>query len=288
MTKRQWKIIEALNWASSFLNSKTKAPELLLAHLLRIDRAQLLLRLRDACPVDVFERFQLLIARHKQGVPVQYLIGEEHFYGRAFYVNESVLIPRPETEELVLLMQKKINARYQEMETLIGCDIGTGSGIIAITLTLELPYLNMTAIDISKEALNVAKANAQRLRAYNIEFIHGDLLAPVISKNRRYDIIVSNPPYIESGVIPTLDATVRDYEPRIALDGGKDGYAVYRRIIRQLPQVINAKAIVGFEVGAGQSETVADLLSRQFPNAHIETTYDINQKDRIVTAEIGF
>src|SRR5690606_8682513 len=100
MSGRTWKIIEALNWASSFLETETNATELLLAHLLQVDRAQLLSKLRDDCPDDMLKRFQSLIVRHKQGVPVQYLTGEEHFYGRSFIVNEAVLIPRPETEEL--------------------------------------------------------------------------------------------------------------------------------------------------------------------------------------------
>lgn len=288
MSKRPWKIIEALNWASSFLQTETNAHELLLAHLLKVDRAHLLLKLRDECPRDVLEQFQYLVAKHKEGTPVQYLIGEEFFYGRPFYVNESVLIPRPETEELVAIIEKKIQERFRNMEKLSGCDIGTGSGCIAVTLALEIPELHMTAIDISKKALTVAQKNAERFKVNNIEFVHGDLLEPVIAKAKRYHILVSNPPYIESETIKTLDAIVRDYEPRLALDGGKDGLEYYRRMIEELPKVIQPQAIVGFEVGLGQSSAVMALLREQFPDAHIETTFDINQKDRIVTAEIGF
>lgn len=288
MSGRTWKIIEALNWASSFLETETNAPELLLAHLLQVDRAQLLSKLRDDCPDDMLKRFQSLIVRHKQGVPVQYLTGEEHFYGRSFIVNEAVLIPRPETEELVAKVVETIEKCFRNNEPLSGCDIGTGSGCIAITLALECPNLSMTAIDISERALSVARQNAKRLGAHRVEFVHGDLLAPVIEKNKRYHVVVSNPPYIETKTIETLDATVREFEPRLALDGGKDGLDFYRNIIAQLPNVLYPQAIVAFEVGVGQSENVTKLLQEKFPYARIETTYDINQKDRIVTAEIGF
>jgi release factor glutamine methyltransferase len=288
MSERTWKIIEALNWASSFLGTETNAPELLLAHLLSVDRTHLLLKLREDCPQDVMEQFQSLIARHKKGMPVQYLIGEEHFYGRSFAVNEAVLIPRPETEELIAKVVEKIENRFRKEESITGCDIGTGSGCIAITLALELPNLSMTAIDISEQALLLARENAKRLGADHVEFVHGDLLSPVIEKKQRYHIVVTNPPYIETEVIETLDIGVRDYEPRLALDGGKDGLDFYRRIIEALPKVLKPKAIVGFEVGAGQSDEVMMLLRQQFPDAQIETTYDINQKDRVVTAEIGF
>lgn len=288
MTNRKWKISEALFWASSFLNTKTTAPELLLAHLLRLDRTQLLSNLRETCPDEIIEQFQELMTRHKLGVPVQYLIGEEHFYGRSFLVNKSVLIPRPETEELVQLMLQKMTARFYKKQTITGCDVGTGSGVIAITLACEAKKLEMTATDISKDALQVAKQNAERLNATNVTFVHGDLLYPVISKRNRFDIIVSNPPYIETNAISKLDVNVRAHEPHLALDGGKDGYAIYRKLIRQLPEVINEQAIIGFEVGVGQSKTVAALLHEQFPDANIETTVDINGKDRIVSAEIGF
>ena len=288
MTKRKWQISEALHWASSFLNTNSNAPELLLAHLLRFDRTKLLSNLRETCPEDVMERFQEQIARHKQGVPVQYLIGEEQFYGRSFLVNEAVLIPRPETEELVQLILQKVAERFQNKQTVTGCDIGTGSGVIAITLAREEKKFEMTATDILEDALAVAKQNAKRLSAKNVAFLRGDLLQPVISQRKRFDVIVSNPPYIESDMISKLDVNVRAHEPHLALDGGKDGYDIYRRLIGQLPEALNAQALIGFEVGVGQSETVAALLRRQFPKARIETTYDMNQKDRIVTAEVGF
>lgn len=288
MEKRKWKIIEALNWASSFLKTESNAPELLLAHLLQIDRAQLFLRLREPCPDGVLQRFQAQIAQHKQGVPIQYLIGEEQFFGRSFFVNEAVLIPRPETEELVQAVLEKIRGRFQHKQRLAGCDVGTGSGAIAVTLACEEKSLAMTAIDISEEALAVAKQNAERLKVNNIAFFQGDLLQPAISQNKRFDVIVSNPPYIETDAIPSLDISVRGHEPIVALDGGKDGCDVYRKMIAQLPSVVNEQALIGFEVGAGQSETVADLLREQLPDAQVEIIFDLNQKDRIVMAEVGF
>lgn len=288
MKQRQWKIIEALNWASSFLKIPSQAPEILLAHLLQVDRVTLLGQLREPCPEEVLKKFQALILRHHKGIPVQYLIGEEQFYSRSFYVNESVLIPRPETEELVQLMLNKISERFQHKRTIAGCDIGTGSGCIAITMAKEEARLNMTAIDISKEALKTARKNAERHAAHQVTFLHGNLLEPAIEQKKHYDVVVSNPPYIESKEIASLDVTVREHEPVLALDGGKDGCNFYRSIISQLPYVLKAQALIGFEVGVGQSTTVANLLTDAFPHAQVDIVYDINGKDRIVTADIGF
>ncbi len=288
MSKTDWRIIEALQWASSFLNKAGNAHELLLQHHLGCDRTGLLLQLRDNCPPSVLAAFKEHVHLHKQGVPVQYLIGEEQFYGRSFLVNEAVLIPRPETEELIQLILKKINNRFANKQTIASVDVGTGSGVIAITLALEEQKTEVTAIDLSAEALAVASKNAKRLQACNVSFLQGDLFEPVITTSQRFDVIVSNPPYIESEEIAALDIGVREHEPLSALDGGADGYNFYRRMIKSLQKVMREQVIVGFEVGVGQSNTVADLLRSEFPTALIETTYDINQKDRIVTAEIGF
>ncbi|PWA11891.1 peptide chain release factor N(5)-glutamine methyltransferase [Pueribacillus theae] len=287
MEKKQT-VIEALNWASSFLEKEGNEAEILLAHHLHCNRTGMLMKLREPCPDDVLKKFKHDIILHKkEGIPIQYLMGEEQFFGRPFKVDESVLIPRPETEELVQLVIKKIDQRFSKKEQVHVCDIGTGSGAIAVTLKLEQPKVKMTAIDISPAVLEVARQNAEMLHA-DICFLQGSFLSPAIERNRTFDVVVSNPPYIETNTIDELDTVVREHEPRLALDGGEDGYHCYRRIIENLSSVLNAQAIVAFEVGDGQAKTVSNLMKGKFPNAKVEITPDINHKERMVTAEIGF
>lgn len=281
-------VLEALQWASSFLKRRDNAPELLLMHYLKVERHEFLLRLNEPLPDRVWYCFQHDLKRYKEEhVPVQYLIGQEQFYGRPFLVNSSVLIPRPETEELVLLVLNKINEHFQQATSVHACDVGTGSGAIAITLALEAPRLHVVATDISEAALAVAKRNAEKLSA-RVSFCQGDLLTPLIARGKRVDIVVSNPPYIETETVAELAPNVRDYEPVLALDGGHDGLEYYRRIIEGLPAVLAEQALVAFEVGVGQAETVARLLKETLAQAVVTIHTDMNQKERIVLAEMGF
>lgn len=182
-------IHEALRWASSFLQENGVEPtagEWLLRHHGNMERAKLLASLRDPLPEPVWQAFKQDVAVMVSGVPVQHVLGYEQFYGRTFLVNGDVLIPRPETEELVALVLNKLKPGPQAI-----LDVGTGSGAIALTLKLERPDCHVTATDISEKALDVARENAQRLGA-DITFAKGDLLAPVAGAV--FDVIVSNPP----------------------------------------------------------------------------------------------
>ena len=282
-------IYEVLTWASSFLKQHGKeerVAELLLCHHLRLTRAQLLARLRDPIDESVHQSFMADVHKHVyEHVPVQHLIGYEHFYGRPFLVNRHVLIPRPETEELVQGVLTRISHLFPDNHQLDVVDVGTGSGAIAVTLALENPALRVTAIDISREALRVAAQNAERLGA-EVAFLRGDLLRPLIEANRKVDVVVSNPPYIPEGDIALLSPIVKDHEPFVALAGGEDGLAFYRRFARELPLVLKERALVAFEVGAGQGEAVAALLEEAFPPANVEVAFDINGKDRMVYATL--
>ena len=282
------KIFEALKRASSFLkenNRDENAGELLLRYFLNMDRSQLLAGLRDELDADIEVLFQKAVAQHAAGKPVQYMMGFEEFYGRTFTVNEHVLIPRPETEELVLGVLQRIAGLFGDREYIDVLDVGTGSGAIAITLKLERPELKVTASDISPEALQVAQGNAERLSA-DVSFVHGDLLKPFIEKGQKFDVVISNPPYIPLGDKEWMSTVVTDHEPHGALFAGEDGLDLYRRLCQELPLVLKDKALVGFEVGAGQSQEVSGLLQLAFPHAAVETVYDINGKDRIVFAKI--
>ncbi|NCU16309.1 peptide chain release factor N(5)-glutamine methyltransferase [Pallidibacillus pasinlerensis] len=286
-------VYEALNWASSFLKEhgrEENVAQIALGFVLGMDRVQMLANLRQELTEDEWREFKQLILKHVDGEPIQYLIGYEEFYGRKFLVNPNVLIPRPETEELVFGILDRVKKRFnvggaENGVSRLDCvDIGTGSGAIAVTLKLEMPELNVTATDISVGALVVAENNAKRLGA-EIRFVEGDLLTPFVGKER-FDIIVSNPPYIPLADRKDLSDVVKDHEPESALFGGLDGLVLYRKMIGQLPKVIKEKALIGFEIGYDQGVAVSNLLKEQFPLAEIEVVQDINGKDRMVFAYV--
>lgn len=284
------KVHEALVWASSFLAENGResfAAEILMRHVLGdVNRTEMLMRLHDVMSEENESQLKAAVARHAEGEPVQYITGIEEFYGRTFSVNEEVLIPRPETEELVEHILTLISEHFREDETVAVADIGTGSGAISISLALENNRLNVYTVDIAEESIEVAKGNADRLGA-EVTFLHGDLLQPFIVKGKKLDVVVSNPPYIPDHEIAVLETIVKDREPMRALSGGEDGYVFYRRFMEDLPLVLKEKAIVGFEVGAGQGETVASMLRVTFPGADVYVKEDISGKDRMVFAILG-
>ncbi|MGM7634749.1 peptide chain release factor N(5)-glutamine methyltransferase [Bacillus sp. Hm123] len=281
MTK---KVYEALNWASSFLAEHERdanAGEILLQHVLKMSRSELLANLHLPLTEQQQEQWIEKVQKHAQGIPIQHMIGTEEFYGRSFRVNSDVLIPRPETEELVWHALNGIKQYFPKNEPLTMADIGTGSGIIAITMKLEQPDLTVYAVDLSEKALETAKANGESLQA-DVKWLHGDLLQPLIEAGIQVDMLLSNPPYIPLSDKKELSTVVVDHEPHLALFGGEDGLDLYRRFCEQLPKVLKEKAIVGFEVGVGQGEAVQQLLQQAFPHASVRIEYDINGKDRMV------
>ncbi|MCM3617998.1 peptide chain release factor N(5)-glutamine methyltransferase [Sutcliffiella horikoshii] len=284
------KVYEALNWASSFLKKNDRdenAGELLLRHHMKLDRSQLFSRMQEMMPMEMQSSFIFNVHKHVAGIPVQYLMGKEEFYGRSFFVSEEVLIPRPETEELVVGVLDRVKKHFgSTSEKLSVVDVGTGSGAIAITLALENSRLDVKATDIAGESLEVAMDNAEALAA-EVEFLQGDLLLPFIEQDIKVDVVVSNPPYIPQKEYEGLSTVVKDFEPYRALVGGISGLEFYERFMDELPKVLKERAIVAFEVGMGQGEDVKVLLEKTFPGAKVEVVLDINGKDRMVFAEIG-
>ena len=224
--------------------------ELLLLHTARLTKAELLTYPERALTERQSNHYQAAIARRALHEPVQYITGTQEFYGRPFIVNPLVLIPRPETEHLV----EAALALAPKPSRIL--DIGTGSGILAITLALELPHATVTATDISAPALAVARQNARSLGADRVRFATSDLFANL--EDAPFDCILSNPPYVATGEL--LEAQVRDYEPAAALYAGADGLAIYRRLIPEARAHLEPHGHLLLEIGHGQRESIAALL----------------------------
>ncbi|AVK98448.1 peptide chain release factor N(5)-glutamine methyltransferase [Lysinibacillus sphaericus] len=278
-------VMEALDWASSFLvdnGREETAARIVMQHVLGTTYSAVMLHLQDTLTFEQSERFEKLIEEHASGRPVQYCIGSEEFYGRTFIVDESVLIPRPETEELVLATTNRIGQLF-ENRTLKLADIGTGSGAIAISMKLECPELTVVATDVSVAALATAQKNAQLLAA-DIDFRLGDLTAPLVGE--KFDIVLSNPPYIAFEEAKEMSSIVLEHEPHSALFAEEDGLVLYRKLAQQLPALMNKPALIGLEIGYTQGEQVAEFFKESFPQASITVEKDINGKPRMVFCEI--
>ena len=226
----------------------------------------------------VLKKFNDGIKRLLNNEPLNYVLGYSYFYGYKFIVNKNVLIPRYETEELVGLILSKYDEFYKGKAINI-CDVGTGSGAIAIALKKEEEKLNVYASDISKEALEVAKINARNNDA-DITFMSGSMLEPYIENNIKVDILVSNPPYIKT--IENIESSVYDFEPHVALFGGEDGLKFYREIFENADKIINPKGLIFFEMGYDLKDALSELAKKYFPDSKIEVYKDINNKDRML------
>ena len=260
-------------------NKDCNVAKVLFYHLANKEPHQLYLMMDEEVEDELYQAFQAGIKRYMDGEPIQYIKGKETFFSRDFIVNEDVLIPRYETEELVENILYKIDDYFEDYESIDLCDVGTGSGAIAISLALEESKLNVVATDISKEALEVARLNAQELGA-NIEFYQGDMLEPLIDREMKVDIFVSNPPYIP--VEQDIESVVKDNEPHVALFGGNDGLYFYRKIFSKVQSVIKDRALLAFEMGFDQRELMCQAVEHYFPNIPYEIIKDINGKDRIL------
>jgi len=257
----------------------SNVPKVLFYHLAHKEPHQLYLMMDEEVEPELLKAFEDAMALYMQGYPVQYIKGVETFFGRDFIVNEHVLIPRYETEELVENILYHIDDYFEGDEPLDLVDVGTGSGAIAISLKAEEPRLRVMATDISEEALEVARKNAENLGT-EITFLQGDMLEPLIERNLKFDIFVSNPPYIPQD--QEIEAVVKDNEPHVALFGGKDGLYFYRKIFEKARQVLKDRAILAFEMGFDQKEDMEKEVRRYFPNEPFTILKDMNGKDRML------
>jgi release factor glutamine methyltransferase len=284
--KKHNTILEALNWASSFLaehGREENAARILLQHILQTNYSGLMMRMHDAISPEQSTLLERYVHAHADGRPIQYIVGEEEFYGRTFKVDESVLIPRPETEELIVGTIERMNQLFSKTDALKLADIGTGSGAIAVTMKLECPQLHVTATDLSEVALATATKNAERLQA-PINFLLGDLTKPIA--NQKWDIVLSNPPYIAFDEMKEMSDVVLAHEPHSALFAEEDGLILYRQLAEQLPALMNKPGLIGLEIGYKQGPAVAEFFQQAFPEAKVEIVKDINGKERMVFCQI--
>jgi len=250
--------------------------EILLCHVLGKDRLYLAVHKADPIRDDDAKRFLELCQRRAKGEPSAYITGIREFMSLEFEVNPSVLIPRPETEMLAELICSKYKGKNANI-----IDICTGSGAIACSVAHYLPDALVTAVDISKDALAVASRNCKRLGvAGRVTLMHADALEK-IDVPQSFDLAVSNPPYIETDVIATLEVDVKNFEPMLALDGGEDGLIFYRRIIGIAPRILNKGGLLAFEIGFDQGEEVSALMEKNFTD--ISVIKDLSGNDRVVS-----
>lgn len=234
--------------------------EVLLADLLGVERIQLYVCFDQPLNKQEIDQYRQRVVWRSKRVPVHYIIGYQEFMSLNFHVNRHVLIPRPETE---LLVETVIDYLQQtNLERPVLADLGTGSGVIAVSLAYYLPQSKIIATDISSEALEVARKNAKKHEVLDqIDFIQGSFLAPIIKAEPQVDVLVSNPPYIDQQGLERLQPEVR-YEPQVALDGGIDGLTFYRQIIQS--KLLKSSGLLAVEVGANQGEQVATMMAKDF------------------------
>ena len=248
--------------------------EAILTHILKVSRSQLLLKKPRLDPAQK-KQYEAYKSRRKKGEPLQYILGSMEFYGLEFKVDVRVLVPRPETEILVDLAVK-----YFKGTDIL--DLGTGAGNITVTLAKTYPYVKVTTVDISVDALQVASENIQRHGVEGrVEMVHEDMGTFLASCLKTFDLIISNPPYVPQGQLGTLPKDVQR-EPSIALDGGADGLDFYRTIIKCSPRLLRAGGYLMMELGDGQADAVRALLTKPKTFSNIEIHRDLAGKERII------
>lgn len=258
---------------------------MLLRHVLGRDRAWLFAHYSDNLATEHQRLFERLIGRRNTREPIQYIVGRQEFWGRDFIVSSGVLIPRPETE---LVVETGIT-RAAGMKTPLILDLCTGSGCIAISMAAELRDARIFATDISDKALTIAQENARRLGVSDrIRFFKGDLFGPFEELDIRghVDMIVSNPPYVPSSELETLQPEVRDFEPRTALVAGPEGTEIHERIISAASEYLRRGGWLIMEMGLGQSDPLRGMAERTGAFSSVSVLKDLAGIDRVITGQI--
>ena len=247
--------------------------KILVAELLGCNPLELFNHLEDEIPEEKVELLKKEIKALEQNKPLQYVLGHINFYGNDFLIDERVLIPRFETEELVEHTIEYIKKFFTEPVDII--DLGCGSGVIGISLEKKISPNSVDLVDISKEALQVTHKNCEKLNS-KANIIHSDMFSNI---EKKYDIIISNPPYIKTE--EKIEDIVKNNEPHIALYAGQDGLDCYRKILENIKPHMKEKCLIAFEIGMTQAEDIKKLVDQYLPNTEVELKQDLSGKDRM-------
>jgi release factor glutamine methyltransferase len=284
----QWTVRRILEWTTAHLSKHgSESPrldaEILLAHSRNCKRIELYTRFDEVLSEEQRVIMRELVQRRAKSEPVAYLVGHREFYGLPFRVTADVLIPRPDTETLVM----ELLALAKPMKSPRVLDVGTGSGCIAVTIATHLPAASVTAVDISPEALTIARENAEANKvASKIAFLEGDGFAPLPAP-AEFDFIVSNPPYVAEGELDQLQPDVRLHEPRLALVSGADGLDLVRRLIQEAPGHLAKCGGLLMEISPEQARTVQELLQTNGRYQNVRILKDLSGLSRVVAAQLA-
>lgn len=289
MRQATWTILDVIRWADGRfrkegIDTARLDAEVLLAATLGVDRVYLYTHFDQPLQPKELERLREAVKRRLRREPVAYIVGYKEFWSLRFKVNANVLIPRPETELLIHESLKIWSAAEKVSKPFKVLDIGTGSGAISVTLAKEITQAFITATDISETALAVARENAQGIGVGDrIQFLQGDLFTP-IPNGTTFDLIVTNPPYIPCDQFPSLMPEVRDFEPRVALDGGEEGLNFYRRALPQIGRFLGPAGWFLGEIGPWQKEGLVGMVQEDSDLELIDFVKDYSGIDRVFKA----
>lgn len=255
--------------------------EMILCYLLQKDRIYLHLNRKAEVNNDVKEKFYQLAVKRNEGYPLQYITNSQEFMGLEFYIQEGVLIPRPDTETLVELIINIAKDKFSNQEIKI-LDLGTGSGAIGISLAYYLKNSRVTAIDISDTAIETTNINIEKHNLNNIKVIKGNIFEDILS-GEKFHIVVSNPPYIERDTIKNLQIEVSVFEPKLALNGGVDGLDYYRRIAELFKKIHEKDGVLAVEIGCEQKDSVEEIYRDAKIFKSITTYRDLSGNNRVVS-----
>ena len=279
--KKIWRLIDLIKWGETYFKDKNfdnprSEIEWLLQDLLNYKKIDLYLKFEEEIDSEKLFILKSWIKRRVSREPLQYITGKADFYGRSYFVNNKVLIPRPETE---ILIDAAIKNLLKKKNPFI-IDIGTGSGCIGITLAIEIKKSNVLSIDISKDALLIAKNNAENHNIKNIKFLEIDVLKNDI--NQKADLIISNPPYISKNELSTLMPEVKNYEPKISLTDNKDGFTFYERFVYLFPKILKNDGAAIIEVGREEHSIKVLEIFKKNGMKNIKVLKDLNSDNRAV------